>query len=445
MTKKSALLPLFVLLWLTGTNQTAAVDPAETLTLDLQHFVDRVLCDGPDIKLLAKDLETADAMKQEAWATALPKLVFNAGYNRNLKETYLFVDFPGMGEQQFKINYKNEFSWQAIINQPLFSFKIGAALKAARQYEKLVDAGFQLARIKIATAAKKLFFQTILLERFLNVREASEKNALENLNLMEKRYQAGQISRLQLLQAESRYKSVVPETIRARRNRDLSANSLKIMAGIPLSQLIRLQGDFESMPPMPTECILNEILPKRLDMEALQWQERLQETGIRAQKADRLPKLDLNLIYNFASMSDEIKLERANTAYIVGLKFQFPIYSGGYISAQIKKTQIEQQRTRLKMDSLQKQIDKDLRDVRLRLLGARDSLEAARQNLLTAREAFQITEITVKNGLSTQLELKDARLLFDQAEMGVYQASFEYLSAYYDWQEIIGGNTPSGG
>ena len=262
---------------------------------------------------------------------------------------------------------------------------------------------------------------------------------------MEKRYQAGQISRLQLLQAESRYKSVVPETIRARRNRDLSANSLKIMAGIPLSQLIRLQGDFESMPPMPTECILNEILPKRLDMEALQWQERLQETGIRAQKADRLPKLDLNLIYNFASMSDEIKLERANTAYIVGLKFQFPIYSGGYISAQIKKTQIEQQRTRLKMDSLQKQIDKDLRDVRLRLLGARDSLEAARQNLLTAREAFQITEITVKNGLSTQLELKDARLLFDQAEMGVYQASFEYLSAYYDWQEIIGGNTPSGG
>jgi outer membrane protein TolC len=413
-------------------------EPTQTLTLDLEGYVSRVISQGPDMKMFAKDLDTAEAMKQEAWATALPKVILNAGYNRNLRENYLFVDFPGMGEQQFKINYKNEFSWQAIINQPLFSFKIGAALTAAKQYEKLVEAGFQLARHKMTTAARKIFYQTILLERVFDVRQASEENARENLALMKLRYEAGQISRLQLLQAESRYKSTVPETIRARRNLELAQNSLKILADIELTVIVTLKGDFDSLPPLPQPLTLRDVLPQRPDFEALKWQERLQETGIKAQKADQLPKLDLNLAYNFSAISDQFKLERRNNAFVVGLKLNFPVFTGGYVSAQVKKARIDRERTQLKMESLQKQIEKDLRDVNMRLLGARDGLEAARQSLLTAKEAFAVTEVTVESGLSTQLELKDARLLYDQALMGYYLAGFEYLTAIFDWQETIG-------
>lgn len=423
--------------------QDAASD--SPLALDLQSYVDRVISQGPDMKMFAKDLDTAEAMKQEAWATALPKVVFNAGYNRNLKENYLYVDFPGMGEQQFKINYKNEFSWQALISQPLFSFKIGAALTAAKQYEKLVEATFQLARHKMATAAKKVFYQTLLLERLLEVRQASEENALDNFELMKKRYEAGQISRLQLLQAESRYKSMVPETIKARRNLELSRNSLKILADIKLPAVITLKGDFDALPPMPKPLTLQEVLPDRFDFEALKWQDRLQETGIKAQKADQLPKLDLNLAYNFSAISDEFKLDRRNNALVVGVKLNFPIFTGGYVSAQVKKAQIDRERTQLKMVDLQKQIEKDLQDINMRLLGARDGLEAARQSLLTAKEAFAVTEVTVESGLSTQLELKDARLLYDQAQMGYYQASFEYLAAIFDWQEVIGHPNPPQG
>jgi len=43
-----------------------------------------------------------------------------------------------------------------------------------------------------------------------------------------------------------------------------------------------------------------------------------------------------------------------------------------------------------------------------------------------------------KSGLTTQLELKDSRIMLDQATMGFYSAIFEYLVAYFDWEKAIG-------
>lgn len=416
-------------------NRPVAADPIR-LTLDLDQYVQKVLQAGPDMKLYAKDLDEAAANRQQAWATALPKVSLSAGYNRNLKDNFMYISLPGMSEQKFKINYKNEFSWQAAVNQPLFSFKVGAALQAAKEYEKLVDSGYRQARIQVHAAARKLFYQVLLLEKVVEVMTASERNARENYDLMDKRYQAGQVSRLQLLQAESRHKSTVPELIRAQRNLDLAMNSLKNLAGIPLDQAVVLQGDLERLPPLPQEASLNDTLPRRPDFERMIWQEKLQLTGIRAQKAEGLPSLDLNLAYNFSAQSDLFKTERQNNAYVVGLSMKFPIYTGGYLSAQIKKADIDLQRTRLKMERMRTDIDKDLRDARLSLTGARKALEAAQTSLKAAAEAFTVTEVTVANGLSTQLELKDARLLYDQAQLGYFNAGFDYLCAVIDWEVV---------
>ena len=59
------------------------------VTLDLEQYVACVLKYGPDMKLYAKDLDEAGAVKKEAWATALPKVALSAGYSRNLKENFM--------------------------------------------------------------------------------------------------------------------------------------------------------------------------------------------------------------------------------------------------------------------------------------------------------------------------------------------------------------------
>ncbi|MCP5107933.1 MAG: hypothetical protein GY950_31380 [bacterium] len=96
---------------------------------------------GGDVQMME---ETAAVYKKEAVSTALPRLELRADYKRNLKDNFLYIDFPDfetgeMTNQKFKINYKNEYGLNAVLSQTLSSFKVGAALKAAKEYKQLTD------------------------------------------------------------------------------------------------------------------------------------------------------------------------------------------------------------------------------------------------------------------------------------------------------------------
>ncbi|MGD2085397.1 MAG: TolC family protein [Candidatus Aminicenantes bacterium] len=421
---------------------------AETATYDLQGFLSRVETHSKDLKLARKDLDMAKVYKKEALSTALPKVMLEGSYKRNLKDIFLFIDFPDfetgeMSSQKFKINYRNEFGFQAVVNQTLFSFKVGNALRAAKQYKKLTDYAYDATHQTIFKFAKKAFYRTLLLKNVWELSRASEKNAHENYLQMKKKYDHGQISQFNLLQAEVRWQNQIPETTKAKRNYELALNSLKDMAGIPDQEEIDLQGDFEGIPPMPAMEKLEPVLDRRPDYNALVWEEKLRATGIKSEKANQLPSLGLNLIYNFSSLSDYFKLERQNHAYIVGLNLSIPIYTGGYMQAQVQKAKIDLDKTRLKIQKQQEAISNELRNIYLRLQEANKRVQAAKTILETAKKAWEIAEVTAANGLATQLELKDARMAYDQARLNSYAATYDYLDAYFDWQQAVASKSVS--
>ncbi|MCX6584093.1 MAG: TolC family protein [Candidatus Aminicenantes bacterium] len=413
---------------------------AETKTYDLETFLNRVESYSKDLKLAQQDLEMAKVYHQEAKSTALPKIMMEGSYNRNLKENFLYIDFPDpdTGEatnQKFKINYKNEYGFQAVVSQTLFSFKVGNALNAAKQYKKVTDFIYNATHQTIVKFARKAFYQALLLKKVWEVGLASEKNAQDNYQDMKQKYDFGQVSQFQLLQAEVRWQNLVPETIKAKRNYELALNALKNLAGLPYREEIELSGGFDVHPPLPLMEELDTVLEKRPDFNALLWEEKLRSTGIKAEKAEKLPNLSLNLIYNFSSQSDTFNLERQNHSYIVGLKLSIPIYTGGYREAQVKKASIDLEKTRIKIEKEKESIYNELQNIYLRLEEAGKRIAAAKKTQETAKKAFEIAEVTAANGLATQLELKEARVAYDQAQLNGYAAVYDYLDAYFDWQQ----------
>ena len=227
-------------------------------------------------------------------------------------------------------------------------------------------------------------------------------------------------------------------TARARRDYELLLNNLKNLAGIPVEEDIRLKGDLSELPALPAMKVMDSILEQRPDFNALLWEAKLRTTGIKAEKANHLPELNLDLSYTFSSLSDKFKLERQNHSYVIGLDLSIPIYSGGYRQAQVQKAKIELEKTRIKIDQEKEAIYNEIHNIHLRLEEARQRVGAAKTTLETAKKAFEIAEVTAANGLATQLELKDARVVYDQARLKVYSAEYDYLDAYFDWQQAAG-------
>lgn len=411
--------------------------------LDLQAFLSLVRQRNIDVQLAEKNLEMVNAVKKEAWATVLPKLYTEVSYNRNLLTNFIYIDMPDfktgeMTTQRFKISFNNEYRLNTILSQPIFSFKIGNALRAAYHYEKTSRYAYQAQIQAILTQAKKAFFQVLLFKKMVQVAEAAENNAHENYLNVKNKYANGLASQFELLQAEGRWKSLIPETAKVRRNYDLASNNLKTLAGIADQEKMEIIGELEYYPSLPDSMAFSTILNQRPDYQALFWEKKLRENAVQNERASSFPNLDASVIYMYSAISDYFKLERENKNIIVGLNLHIPIYSGGYTGAQVQKAKIELAKTDLKIQQTERLILNQIRNIYLRLRESHQRNLSARMNLTTVEKAYHIAQISADNGLATQLELKDARVLYDQTKLGYYSAIFDYLSAYFDWQLATG-------
>jgi len=421
-------------------------------TYDLPSYLDLVEQNSHDLKLVKKQLEMADAIRKEAWATALPKIFAEGTYRRNLLENKLYVDMTIPGEdgtsetvtQEFKISRNNEYNFNAVLNQTLFSFQIGNALTAANQYEKLSDFAYRSGYQKIISAAKKIFYQSLLLKVVWDVAQTSEQNAKENYDNMSRKFEQGQISEFELLQAEVNWRNEIPNTTLSRRNYELLLANLKMFAGIEHKKQIDLNGGLETFPQMPLEAKLDSVLLKRPDYNALDWERKLRETGVKAEKSEYYPVLEGNLIFVYNSQSDKWKLDdNENKNVIAGLNLKIPIYLGGYRGAQVQKARIELDKTKIRLNQTRDEIEKDLNNIHLRLKESDQRIRSAQSTLESTKKAFAIANVSAENGLITQLELKDARLFNDRAQLNFYKAIYDYLAAYFDW-ELATGNVIKG-
>jgi outer membrane protein TolC len=177
---------------------------------------------------------------------------------------------------------------------------------------------------------------------------------------------------------------------------------------------------------MPDSTTFENILSLRPDYNALLWERNLRVTGVSAEKSQYYPYLTGHFVYNFSASSDKFDLDRQNSNYFVGVNLQIPIFTGGYTRAQI---QIQQS---------QDDIYKNIKNIRLRLKEASSRIESAKMTRQSASRAFDISEKSVETGLTTQLELRDARVQFEMAVLNYYVATYDYLDAYYDWQLATG-------
>ena len=412
-------------------------------TVDLETYINLVKQHSKDLQLVAKEKEMAKVNKKVAISTALPKVSFQANYTRNLNEFYMFADLgeffgEGGGVTKFKIKRNNEYSATAALQQTLFSATVGNAIKAARQYEKLTDNIYDASMQKILGAAKKMFYQTLLLEKFWQVSQATEQNALDNYENMKLKFKNGVVSEFELLQAEVRWKNSIPETAKARRNYEMALNNLKNWAGIPVENELILKGNFDEYPVLPQEVPFQSILENRPDFNALLWEEQLRKTNVSAKRAAYFPTLTGTVAYNYSAQSDYWQLDQENNLYFAGLNLSVPIITGGYRRAEVHKAQIEVDKTKVNIEKTKENIYNEVTNVYLRLQEAYQRIQSAESTLKTAEKAFKIAENTARNGLATQLQLKDARVGFDMAQMNFYAAIFDYLAAYFDWEEAVG-------
>lgn len=397
-----------------------------------------------NLRLAKLELETAKQLKREAISNALPTISADAGYRRNLQENAFFItaEDSSTGElstQKFKISNDNEFSFTTTLDQTIYSFgKVGSAITASGHYKKLVNYNFTSQRQEVLTQVKKSFYGTILLKNVYEVSKESEENAKENYEKIKTRFENGASSEFALLQAEVNWQNAIPQTLKVKEDYELALNNLKSQVGISLEEEVKLTGSFEKYPTLPTKLALDAVLEQRPDYNSLLWKKKFDDKVTSIQFANHLPSLTGNLTYSYSAQSDKFKLDNDNDNVILGLNLNIPIFSGGLTDSKVQQAKIDAKKTETQIAMTTDFIEIELKNIYIKLQKSEQRINATKKGVSTAERAFKIAESSVKNGLATQLELKESRNALNFAKVNYYTAVYEYLEAYFDWQKAIG-------
>jgi outer membrane protein len=415
--------------------------------LQLEDFLG--LVEQNSLELVRARTDTRIAGRDEfiARSATLPMVSAQAGYTRNLMDLttevpVYAVDTPAgiypLEYEEIDINPDNEISLGLNVQQLLFDMRVFRALEASKEFSNLTSVRYETIRQTVLTEAKKLFYRALLLVEVLDVRRASEELAYENYMEVRERRDAGIASPLDLLRAELNWKTTIPETSQANRNLQVALTRLKNLAGIEPEERVRPAGNLLAYPQLPETESLGTVLGQRPDYQALQRNRNLHALQVAAERAEFYPRLSASFMYGWSASDNEFQFDDPTEVSSLGVTLTVPLFSGGSRIARLSKAgmQLDQAETDIlkKIDDIRTEID----TIQLMLLEAEERIQSASQTLETADLAYSITETSVEAGVSTQLELKDARVSLVSARLTYFNAIFDYLSAYFEWQAVTG-------
>jgi outer membrane protein TolC len=151
---------------------------------------------------------------------------------------------------------------------------------------------------------------------------------------------------------------------------------------------------------------------------------RLREATLLLTEAERPPSLSVNSNYSrVAYPNGAFPTGDFRTNWTVGASVQVPILTGGRQRGSEAVARAELDQARLQLRQAQELAELDARSAHAELVAARAAFDASAGTVGQAVRAYEIAEVRFQSGVSTQLELSDARLLLQQAEANRAQAA----------------------
>jgi outer membrane protein len=394
-----------------------------------------------------------------ARASLFPQLSAAASYDRSLANEFQGVfdgiDFggsgdggdsgDGSGDSGFEdLPFGRANTWRASLSftQNLYSGgRIGLQRQIATIGRTSAEQALVGARAQVRFDVTQAYYDALLSERLVTIAQATLDQAGATLQQTQAGFDAGAQPEFEVLRARVSRDNQTPLLIRQRSNRDVALLRLKQLLELPADYDLRIADDLgdAQLPPAPVFAervvpveaqlrpaqpsgqtlrspLLSGTLPDRNAVAEAATVVNLREAALKAVEAERKPSLGLNSTYSRIAYPSGAfpTFDRSN--WSVGVSMSVPILTGGRQRGDEMVARADVEQARLQEKQVQELAALDTRSAWAELVAARAAWEATAGTVQQANRAYEIADVRYRNGVSTQLELSDSRLLLQQAE-----------------------------
>lgn len=323
----------------------------------------------------------------------------------------------------------NQYNLGLSVSQNLLTGgRISAQNSAAQAGRRSANIELTAQRAQIILDAAQAYYDAALADRLVAIADASFRQTENVFRQVTLNRNVGNVSEFELLRAQVTRDNQRPQLIQRQSDRQVAYLRLKQLLNIPLEQQvtlttsiddvsslpegIRLAGLTVTSPEAPDTATSNRAAVRQAS-EAVQAQRDL----LRVARSQRSPSLSLTSQYgavayptNGVPRSGDF---RAN--WTVGVATSIPIFTGGRIRGDELIAQANLAESRARLQQVRELASLDARVALNALNQANASWEASKGTSVQAGRAYTIAEVRYREGISTQLELNDSRILLEQS------------------------------
>ncbi len=319
-------------------------------------------------------------------------------------------------------------------SQTLFSGgRVQAQTRIASAGRSVADLQLTSARAQLMLNVASAYYNAALADQLLQISQASLAQADTTLVHVKLARQLGEQPEFELLRAQVSRDTQEPLVIQRRSDRDLAVLRLKQLLNLPSAAPVELTTALDGSDMGAVVQLASNVVGVELDTAtALRSPVRQAEQAVRIQqaqmtiaRAQRLPSVALNMQYGRVGYPQQVSPFSADfrTNWTVGASIQVPLFTGGRISgdALVARANLDESKARLQMTRELATLDNQ--DAVQHLAAAQAAWNASSGTVEQANRAYSIAEVRYTEGISTQLELTDSRILLQQAEANRAQAA----------------------
>lgn len=400
--------------------------------ITLAEAVDIALRNNPALVSAQESVNASRAQTTQSTSPYYPRITASTGYSSGSSTTAL-GDSVTRGT-----------TTTLAASQVLYDFgKTGNALDAVRASEHSVELDRERTAQEVVLNVRQAFYGLLRSMRLLKVSEQNLEQLEGHLAQAQAFYRAGSRPRFEVTRAEVEVNNAKMEVINARNTVRLGRISLNNAMGGKLAasdEIGEVPEGLTAVPPI--EDVQRTALRERPEMRKAHIAITMSEARLRAEEAQYLPSLTAAGTYNWANGVSTMGTYRADlgSSWTASVTLSLSLFEGGITRGKVAEARANLNAVRAQRDMLEQSVLLEVNQAYADLENANARRDVMESSLNKARENLTIAEGRYNAGISTQLEVNDARLAEMKAEVDDVQARYDQQLAMARLEKAAGGS-----
>jgi outer membrane protein len=383
----------------------SAAEGAPT-ALTFREALQRAIQVNNTVERARADVTAAEANKELLLSNVMPRITASGSTTRNSEA----VSF-GSGSDQRTILAQNDWNYRVVLSQPVF-----AGRRELRAYSQAKLGIISAEQAELGTEDAVLLR---VASNYLAMVNADARINIEkrNIELAERRrtqanafYEAGEVTKVDVLRAETAIKASQRALAVAQENRENAASRLR--ADLDLDGAIVATTPEQAMPAVPDETTLEAKAETiRPDVVLAANTLKIAQLEIQKQRGFWLP----TVTFDGGWINQKAQFPAPRYSY-GALRFTVPILQSGEVEARVANAKARELQAKLDLETAKTNAREDVRQAMATLSAAETSLGLAKEQLTAAEaeyaqefELYRAQEATSLDLATSEQSLADAR------------------------------------